>query len=147
MTYQDDQVAQYINQTLVPWRVDYLNDQRQVGRFHVEWTPCLVVLDAESFEHSRSLGFLSPPELLAWLDFSKALVSYRAKNLAQAVELFDRVIQQFPLSHVTPEAVWFRGISRFQLEGDPAVLKATYQELEQKHSQSIWVEKASAWGA
>ena len=146
MTYQNPEAAGYINQNFIPWRVDYLNDKSQVERFHVEWTPCLLVLDSGQFEHSRSLGFLSPPELLAFLEFSKGLAAYRDANLKQAAEIFDQVVNDFPSSHVTPEAIWFRGISRFQIEGDPAVLKAARLELDQNHSHSIWAEKASAWG-
>lgn len=147
MTYQKPEVVQYINENFIPWQVDYLNDKARVERFHVEWTPCVLVLDEDGFEHNRSLGFLSPKELMAYFSFSQGMAAYRAQDLQKAARIFDQTAMQYPASHVTPEAIWFRGISRFQTENDPSVLKATRLELQGNYPHSIWGEKASAWGA
>lgn len=147
MTYQNPETISYITQNFVPWRVPYLIDRARVDRWHVEWTPCLVVLDGSKVEHLRSLGFISPPELMAHLHLARALISYRSRDLPAAVELFDQVVTGFTQTHAAPQAIWFRGVGRFQLQGDPAVLKATRLELEENYPHSLWMEKASAWGA
>lgn len=147
MTYQNQDIVDYINANFIPWQVDYLNDKVQVKRFHVDWTPCLVVLDPEHGELARSLGFLSPPELRAFLEFSRGLAAYRSQDLPRAAEIFDQVVNDFPGSHMAPEAIWFRGITRFQIDGDKSVLNATYLELDANYPHSIWKEKASAWDA
>jgi hypothetical protein len=146
VTYQNRDAISYINENFIPWRVPYLTDLVRVQRWHVEWTPCLVVLDGGKVEHLRSLGFISPPELVAHLHLARALISYRNRDLPAAVDLFDQVVNGFARTHAAPQAIWFRGVGSFQIEGDPAVLKATRLELEKDYPHSLWVEKASAWG-
>ena len=76
-----------------------------------------------------------------------ARISFHGGEFAKAAGLFDQVSQQYPQSHAAPEAIWYRGISNMKVDGNPAGLKATRLLLQEKYPQSIWAEKASAWGA
>lgn len=147
MTYSDQEVIRYIEQNFVPWRVEVLEQKDLVERFRMEWTPCVVTLDSQVEEHHRFVGFLSVQEFMAQLSLGRARIAFHDKDFSQAADLFDGVVKNFPYTSAAPEAIWYRGVSRYQASGDPAGLKATRVELEENHPHSIWGEKASAWGA
>jgi hypothetical protein len=147
VTYSDEYVVNYITENFVPWRVSYLQQKDLVSRFRIEWTPCVIILDSKGEEHHRTIGFLSPLEFIAQLILGRARMAFHEKDFSQAAGLFDKIVQDFPKTSAAAEAVWYRGLSRFQASGDASVLKDTRIYLDEKYSQSIWAEKASAWGA
>lgn len=113
----------------------------------MEWTPCVVTLDSQVEEHHRFVGFLSAQETTAQLSLGWARVAFYDKDFSQTADLFDAVVKDFPYISAAPEAIWYRGVSRYQASGDQAGLKATRVQLEENHPHSIWRgEKASAWG-
>jgi hypothetical protein len=146
VTYQDASVIDFISSNLVPWRVDYLNKKDIVKHYRVEWTPSVFVLDENAEEHHRILGFLSPDQFLGQLRLGLARIAYHRGEIAKAAELFEITVSNHPATVAAPEAIWYRGISKYQASGDPSVLKSTRLELEQRYPHSIWGEKASAWG-
>lgn len=146
MTYSNEEVIKYVSENFVPWRVFYLQQQNLATRFRIDWTPCVIILDSKGEEHHRSIGFMSPSEFMAQLSLGCARIAFHEKNYNQATELFDKLVQGFPKTSVAPEAVWYGGLSHFLASGDAAVLKSASIKLQEKYPQSIWCEKASAWG-
>ena len=63
VTYPDDKVAQFINVNLIPLRVK--SDSMPLSKdFNVTWTPTVITLDQDEKEQYRTVGFLSPSELI-----------------------------------------------------------------------------------
>ena len=146
MTYPNQEVVNYVEKNFVPWRVEVMEQKAVVERFRMEWTPYVVILDSEGEEHHHFVGFLTPQEFMAQLALGLARVAFRRKEFTRAIDLFDAVVQGFPGTTAAPEAIWYRGVSNFQATGNRANLKATRIELEENYPDSVWGEKASAWG-
>jgi hypothetical protein len=146
VTYSNQEVIRYVDQNFVQWRVEVLEQRDMVDRFRMEWTPCVVILNSDGEEQYRFVGFLSPPEFIAHLGLGMARLAFLSKDFVRAAALFDALVQELPSSYVAPEAIWYRGISNFQTSGDLTILKQTRIELQKNYPQSIWGEKASAWG-
>ncbi len=74
--FSDKQVADTIEAGFVPLRVDLTENggpnDSLARRYGVSGIPALYVLDAEGTPVSRSVGYLSKADLLAWLDRADA---------------------------------------------------------------------------
>jgi len=63
VTYPDAKVISFVSENMVPIQV--LFDAKPLSvDFNVKWTPTLITLDTEGKEHHRTVGFLSPDELI-----------------------------------------------------------------------------------
>lgn len=63
VSYPNPKVIDFFDKNLVAVKV-LINSQPLPKKFRVQWTPTLVLLDADGEEHNRTVGFLPPEELL-----------------------------------------------------------------------------------
>ena len=110
VSYPHDGVVGFIQDHLVPLRLEH--DDKQFSRdYNIIWTPTLLVLDQDGLEYQRTIGFLSPDELLPNMMLGVAKVYFNTGNFAAAKMHLDMIEKQYPQSDSAPEALYFRGVN------------------------------------
>ncbi len=141
VTYPQKEVTAFINEQIIPLRV--ASDAMPISEdFNVNWTPTLIVLDIAGKEHHRTLGFLPATELIPSLLLGMGKSCFDLDQFALAIGDFDRVIEPYPGSFSTPEAIYLRGVTRFKATHDASHLKKIYEKLRDDYPQSAWAQRA-----
>ncbi len=144
VTYPDDKVAEFINVNMIPLRVK--SDSIPLSKdFNVTWTPTLVTLDQDGKEHYRTVGFLSPSELIPSLILGIARIHFDAGQFDACLEALERLISQYPKSKAAPEAVFLRGVAAYKSKHDARPLKTAYEKLQADYPGSVWADRAQPY--
>ena len=114
-------------------------------RFGAVWTPTVLVLDSHGMERLRIEGYLPRDEFRAQLEMGLARVAFMRKQWAEAERRYAQVVERYPDSKVAPEAVYWRGVSRYKQTNDHTVLGEVPGQLNEKYPDSVWALKASVW--
>ena len=113
-------------------------------RFDALWTPTVLILDSNGAERLRIEGYLPKEEFRAYLEMGLARVAFMSKQWAAAEQKYAAIVDRYPNSKVAPEAVYWRGISRYKATNDHTVLGEVPEQLK-KYPDSVWALKASVW--
>ena len=145
--YPDERVSRFVTENFVPIRIDVRNPAGQAAmeRFGALWTPMILFLDPQGVERYRFEGYLPVPEFLAQLTLGLAHVDFAGKSFAEAERRFAEVTEKYPDSEVAPQAVYWRGVSRYKSTGNAGALGETAAAFEKRYSDSSWARKASVW--
>ena len=114
-------------------------------RFDAVWTPTVLVLDPDGTERLRIEGYLPKDEFRAQLEMGLARVAFMRKRWADAEQRYAAVVERYPDSKVAPEAVYWRGVSRYKATNDHTALGDVPGQLEEKYADSVWALKALPW--
>ena len=114
-------------------------------RFGAVWTPTVLILDSDGTERLRVEGYLPRDEFRAQLEMGLARVAFMRKQWAEAERRYADVVERHPDSKVAPEAVYWRGVSRYKQTNDHTVLGEVPDQLNEKYPDSVWALKASVW--
>jgi outer membrane protein assembly factor BamD (BamD/ComL family) len=114
-------------------------------RFDALWTPTVLVLDSAGVERQRLEGYLTKEEFRAWLEMGLARISFMHKRWAEAESRYAQIAERFPDSKVAPEAIYWRGVSRYKHTNDHTVLGEVPEQLKERYADSVWALKASVW--
>ena len=116
-------------------------------RFEAIWTPTVIILSPEGKERWRTEGYLPKEEFRPQLEMGIARVALIRKRWSDAQQIYERIIEQFPMSEAAPEAVFWLGVCEYSLSKNPAALKGNYERLNREYPESIWAKKTGAWKA
>ncbi len=141
VTYPAANVAEFILKEMVPVRFQF-NAQPFATDFNVQWTPTLITLDVDGKEHHRTVGFLSPDELIPSLLLGIAKCHFDKERFDKAISSLDKLLLEYPKSDSAPEAIYLRGVSKFKSTHDPKPLKGAYEQLQANYSSSEWTKRA-----
>jgi thioredoxin-related protein len=94
---------------LVPVRVPISSQPKQ---FKVQWTPTLVTLDETGEEHHRTVGFLSPEELVPSLMLGIGKSYFDREMFAESEKMLKQLLAEYPRSDAAPEATYYLGVGR-----------------------------------
>ena len=114
-------------------------------RFDAVWTPTVLILDSDGAERLRIEGYLPRDEFRAHLEMGLARVSFMNKQWTDAERRYAEVVERYPDAKVVPEAVYWRGVSRYKQTNDHTVLGEVPDQLKGKYGDSVWALKASVW--
>ena len=114
-------------------------------RFGAVWTPTILILDSDGTERLRVEGYLPRDEFRAHLEMGLARVAFMRKQWDEAERRYAQVVERYPDSKVAPEAVYWRGVSRYKQTNDHTVLGEVPERLKEKYADSVWALKASVW--
>lgn len=114
-------------------------------RFDALWTPTVLVLDADGVERLRIEGYLPREEFRAQLEMGLARVAFMHKQWAEAERRYAGVVERHPDAKAAPEAIYWRGVSRYKATNDHTVLGEVPVQLKEKYADSVWAQKASVW--
>ena len=105
----------------------------------------MLIIDADGAERHRIEGYLPNAEFRAQLELGLARVAFMHKQWADAERKYGAIAQNYPDSATAPEALYWRGVSRYKATNDHAALGELAKLFQQKYQDSIWAEKASVW--
>lgn len=141
VTYPNKKVIYFIEGNMVPVQVLF-NEEPLASDFGVKWTPTIVTLDAKGEEHHRTVGFLSPEELIPSLLLGIGKVYFDGDQFDEAILRFENAITDYPKSDSTPEAIYIKGVCLYKKNQDPKSLKGAYEKLHEEFPESEWTKRA-----
>lgn len=144
VSYPNPKVIEFFDKNLVAVRV-LINSQPLPKEFKVQWTPTLVLLDSDGEEHSRTVGFLPPEELLPSLMLGIGKSHFDRDEFAEAESALQKLLAEYPKSDSSPEAAYYLGVSRYKRTHNTEELKKTIQHLKQDFPGSEWAKRASVY--
>lgn len=104
----------------------------------------MLILDSKGEERSRLEGYLTKDEFRAQLELALARVAFMNKDWAGAERRYAQVLERYPNSHAAPEALYWKGVSRYKATNDHTVLGELPEQFNQ-YPDSIWALKTLAW--
>lgn len=143
VTYPNEKVIDFIGKKIVPLRVPA--DAPLATEFKVTWTPTLVTLDYYGKEHHRTVGFLSPEELIPSLILGMAKTDFDTNQFNDAIIHLNQIIADYADSAAAPEAVFLRGVSRYKSSHDAKPLKEAFEKLKADYPKSEWTQRANPY--
>jgi len=144
VSFPQEEVKKFIVSNLIPLRVPY--DAKPLSDdFNVQWTPTLLILDAEGREHQRTVGFIGPEDLVPSLLLGIGKVAFDRGEFPEALSLFEEIEARFPGRDVLPEAMFLQGVCRYKITKDPGRLKDAYERLVRTYPSSEWTGRASPY--
>jgi tetratricopeptide (TPR) repeat protein len=141
VTYPNPMVIEFIQKHLIPVQVAY-NAQPLATDFNIRWTPTLITLDFDGKEHHRTVGFLSPEELIPSLMLGIAKCHFDAERFEQAISNLEKLLAEFRQSDSAAEAVYLHGVSRYKKTHKAEFLKEAYEKLQKDYPSSEWTKRA-----
>lgn len=84
-------------------------------------------------------------EFRAQLELGLARVAFMHKQWAEAERRYAEVMEHYPNSKAAPEALYWRGVSRYKATNDHAVLGELPGQFKEKFPDSMWALKTAAW--
>ncbi len=135
----------FINENFVPLEAHIKEHPAYFHRFDAVWTPTVLVLDSDGEERLRIEGYLPKEEFRAHLEMGLARIAFMRKQWADAEQRYARIVERYPDSKVAPEAVYWRGVSRYKATNDHTVLGEVAGALGGRYRDSVWALKASVW--
>ncbi len=141
VTFPEKEVAEFIFENVIPLRVPH--DHKPLSDdFNIKWTPTLIILDDGGMEHHRTVGFLTPEELMASVLLGIGKMYFDRDAFKEAVGMFKRVLGDFPDTGAAPEAMFVKAVAEFKLTKETAPLKEAYRLLSEKYPDSEWTKRA-----
>jgi len=144
VTFPDIAVANFITDRMIALHAP-VGAKSLASDFRVVWTPTIIVLDYYGKEYQRSVGFLSPDEMVASMLLGIGKVGFENDQYNDAVIQFNTLLNGYPKSAVAPEAVYLRGVARYKSSHAAGNLKDTYQQLRAEYPDSAWTKRAEPY--
>jgi TolA-binding protein len=104
-----------------------------------------VTLDPNGVERHRIEGYLPKDEFRAQLELGLARVAFMNKDWNDAEKRYANVIERYSRSKAAPEALYWKGVSRYKASNDHTVLGEMPELFRQRYPDSVWALKTAAW--
>jgi TolA-binding protein len=111
----------------------------------VNWTPTVLILDANGKERFRIDGYLPKDEFRAHLELGLARVAFMSKDWTNAEQRYAAVLERYPQSKAAPEALYWKGVSHYKTTNDHTVLGQLPEMFREQYPESVWAVKTAAW--
>ena len=105
----------------------------------------MLIMESNGKERWRIEGYLPKNEFRSQLEMGLARISFMNKQWADAEQRYAQVMERYSETVAAPEAVYWRGVSRYKRTNDHTGLGGVAEELGEKYPESVWAEKASVW--
>jgi len=102
-------------------------------------------MDADGHERKRLEGYLPKEEFAVFLELGLARVAFMKKEWATAESHLTNVIDKHSNSKFVPEAIYYRGVSRYSVSHDSAELARTAAALTEKYAGNEWQLRSLPW--
>ena len=117
-----------------------------MARFGANWTPTILIVDADGKEYHRIEGYLPVDDFLAQLKLGYAQYQFKTGDFASAEKSFREIVDEFPNADVAPEALYWAGVSKYKGSGDAGALGETAKAFQSRYKETPWAKKSSIWG-
>jgi Tetratricopeptide repeat len=102
-------------------------------RFDAVWTPTVLILDSDGVERMRLEGYLPKDEFRAQLEMGLARLAFMNKDWADAERRYAEVLDHYPKSKAAPEALYWKGVSRYKATNDHTILGELPGQFKEKY--------------
>jgi hypothetical protein len=145
--YSDENFQKYIEEEFIPLKSQCFWDKRTelMKQSDIVWTPTLLIHDSNGKEHYRLVGYIPTYDLFAHLKFGKGKIFLNHYSYAETISHFKAVIEQHPDAGVTPEAIFFLGVSEYKKTHDARALRRIYDTLTSRYPQSEWARRSKPY--
>ena len=143
--YPDERVATLINDRFVPIRIHVRENPQGFERFGAQWTPTIILADADGTERYRFEGYLPPDDFMAQLSLGLGKANFARSEFTEAEQRFRGVVERHPDTEAAAEALYWAGVSRYKATNDADALKDTATAFQSRYKDSSWAKKASVW--
>ena len=144
ITYPDKNVVNFINEYLIPLRID-ANKKDLYEQYNSIWTPTLLILDYQGHEIQHTIGFLEPTKFIALMHLGIAKVCLTLGEFDTANVHLKRLMDRYPESSAVPEALFFSGVNLYKQKQDPTQLKIAYEKLLNDFPDNSWTKRAAPY--
>jgi len=141
VTYPNKEVIHFIEENVVPVKLSY-DSKPWADDYMVKWTPTLITVDGGGKEHHRTVGFLPPEELIPSILLGVAKAHFDAERIDKALQFFDQIVEKYPRSDSTAEAIYLSGVCRYKSTHNAKPLKMAYERLQADYPTSVWTKRA-----
>lgn len=131
-----------LNQHFVPVQVDFEQSAKLADRYQAFWTPNLNVIDGREKRVFQFVGWLPPTEFAAMLQTARAHYFLSRKKYDEAAPLFNDTAENFADSSFAPEALYYKGVSRYMASHAVEDLKEDWSALQRRFPDSAWAMRA-----
>ena len=145
--YPEPRVTAFVSSNFEPVRLHVKTHPEAMARFGANWTPTVMIVDADGKEFHRIEGFLPADDFLAHLYLGKAKGAFARKDFAEAERQFLEIVERHPRTATAAEALYWSGVSRYKATGDASALRKTAEEFRTRYTDSDWAKKASVWAS
>jgi TolA-binding protein len=143
VTYPDFMVAGLLNAYFIPVQVNIKEVPKLAAKYMAIWTPNLIVLDGKENIIYRVEGWLPPSETAAMLLLARGHYFLRHKKYQDAVPHFEEVFVKYPQSSFSPEALYYKGVSRYMDSHEVDKLKEDWIMLQRFYPSSTWAVRSN----
>lgn len=105
----------------------------------------MLILDPNGEERYRIEGYLPVEEFRAQLELGLARVDFMSKKWADAERRYAEILERYPDAKAAPEALYWKGVSRYKATNDHKVLGELPALFQEKYPDSIQALKTAAW--
>ena len=102
-------------------------------------------MDPEGKERWRLEGYLPKDDFRPCLEMGLARVGFIKKDWADAEQRYTAVTETYPNSLYAPQAVYYRGVSRYSASHDAKELANAGAMLAEKYPATEWHLRALPW--
>jgi thioredoxin-like negative regulator of GroEL len=149
--YPDERVVRFVTDHFIPVRIhvrEQADEWKRIGgRYGVQWTPTVLVVDPSGEERHRLEGFLPLDDFLAQLQLGRAKAAFGQEQFEEAEKRFRAVVDTHPATESAAEAFYWTGVSRYKATNDATALAETARGFQQRYQNSSWAKKSSVWGS
>ena len=79
------------------------------------------------------------------MELGLARVAFMSKDFKEAERRYAEVLERYPNSQSAPEALYWKGVSRYKATNDHTVLGEMPGMFREKYPKSTWALKTAAW--
>ncbi len=108
VTHPDLGTIRFINDSLIPIRVNVSSQADTAMDYMIKYTPTVIVADGDGKEHYRTIGFLRPQEFIPALLLGIARTHFNNERYRLSLEALDKILANYPQSQVAGEAQLLR---------------------------------------
>lgn len=141
VTYPTEEVSNFITKHITPLRIN-VSDEAAFAKYHIFWTPCLVMLDTDGNELQRTIGFMGVEEFIPRMLLGLAKVRLYKEEYDMAMIPLKSLQETYFESKAVPEAIFFGGVTLYKQTDDPGKLKQAYEKLLHDYPDSTWTKRA-----
>lgn len=102
-------------------------------------------MDPQGRERRRLEGYLPKEEFRLNLEMGLARVAFMRKDWPEAERRYAAIADQDPASKFAPEALYWRGVSKYKSTHDHTALSDVAETLVEKYRDSLWAKRSLPW--
>jgi thioredoxin-related protein len=145
--YPAPAVTALIKENFRTVRIHVKDNPTMWHRYHIRWTPTVLILAPDGSEVRRIEGFLPEDEFLGQLRLGLGYMAVNKKDWESAARWFTEAESKSANTDAGPEGMYWAGVARYSGSHDAAHLKDLRRKFDQHYQNTSWAKRSSVWAA